>query len=58
MIDNIGDEYYKKGFVVIKNLVDEKDIIKFTEIAQRHNQKSSANKVVDYFSAYIKFLDL
>ena len=43
MIDNIGDEYYKKGFVVIKNLVDEKDIIKFTEIAQRHNQKSSAN---------------
>ena len=57
MHENLGKEYAEKGFVVIKNLVDEKDIIKFIEIAQRHNQKSSVNKVVDYFSAYTRFLD-
>ena len=29
---NIGEEYDKKGFVVIKNLIDKKDIQKFSEI--------------------------
>ena len=54
---NIGEEYDKKGFVVIKNLIDENDIQKFSEIAIRHDHKSSANKIVDYFYDYLRFFD-
>jgi hypothetical protein len=57
MSNNIGDEYSKKGFVVIKNLIDEKEIKKFSEIAIRHDHKSSANKIVDYFYDYLRLLD-
>ena len=57
MNKNIGEEYNKKGFVIIKNLIGEKDIQKFSEIAIRHDHKSSANKIVDYFYDYLRFFD-
>ena len=58
MVKDISEEYSKKGYVVIKNLVNPKDIKKFSEIAMRHDHKSSANAIVDYFNDYVRFLDL
>ena len=58
MIEDIGKDYNDNGFVVIKNLIEQNDIKKFSQIAKRHDHKSSANKIVDYFYDYLRFLDL
>tara|TARA_B100000795_G_C22710694_1_gene403409 strand:- start:781 stop:1014 length:234 start_codon:yes stop_codon:yes gene_type:complete len=56
MHQNIIDEYSKKGFIVIKNLVKTDDLKIFSEIAKRHGYKSK-NSVVQYFYDYKRFLD-
>jgi len=57
MIEHISNDYNDKGFVVIKNLIEQNDIKIFSEIARRHDHKTSANKIVDYFYDYLRFLD-
>ena len=57
MLPNHSQEYNEKGFVVLKNIISPSEIQRYTEIAKRHDHKSSANAIVHYMYNYIKFLD-
>ena len=58
MNKNITEDYEKKGYVVLKNLINTNDVQKYINIAKRHDHKAQANAVVDYFYDYIRFFDL
>jgi hypothetical protein len=58
MYENLGKEYAEKGFVVLKGIASTKEIQRYIDIAKRHDHKSSANAIVDYFYDYIRFFDL
>lgn len=57
MSGNISEEYVKKGFVVIKNLVNSKDVERYIEIAKRYNSIDDRKPTVDYFYDYLRFFD-
>lgn len=57
MSRNIGEEYSKKGFVVIKNLVNPKDVDRYIEIAKRYDSIDDRKSTVDYFYDYLRFFD-
>lgn len=57
MNQNIGDLYSKKGFVVIKNLINLKEIEKYSNIAKKYDSVKPDNPTVDYFYDYLRFFD-
>ena len=57
MNQNIGDLYSKKGFVVIKNLINLKEIEKYYNIAKKYYSVKPDNPTVDYFYDYLRFFD-
>jgi len=57
MNSNIVEDYSKKGFVVIKELVNTEEVKRYTEIAQRYDAQDSTNSNISYFYDYIRFFD-
>ena len=54
---NLFDEYNNKGFVVIKNLLNDNEVDRFIRISKRYEGLQGPSSNPDFFPSFIRFID-